>query len=245
MAVAFDANGTAPIASGSAVLGTTGKTSTLLTVGSGANRVLVVQLEFSGQAAAISSVAVTWDSGVSNQVCTLIKATDTTGGVGKGQAQLWGLVAPVAGAKTLKVTWNAVNSDVYLHGTSYTGADQTGGTTTFPNSAGTTGTESIGVNFSHIQTSAVNNMTQVSATLDLNSITSTVTQTETCRDNNWSVDGAGSRGTGAATVTHTFLCGDGSGGHWAITGTDIAAVATATAQVPYQPWYQGAPIVAQ
>lgn len=244
MAVAFDANATADKAIN--VIGTTGTTTANLTVGSGANRVLVVALCFSGQSAALSSVAVVWDSGASNQACALIIAVDTTGGAGHGQVQLWGLVNPVAGAKTLKVTWNAVTSDVYINGTSFTGADQTGGTTTFPHSASIVGTAAGSGAFAApaplVITSAVGNAAMAVTVGDFLGLISTPTQTQTFLDNSLTIDGGAARAAGAATVS--FNWSTDIAGNWALAGTDILAAGAVVAQ-PYQPAYQNAPVMAQ
>lgn len=246
MAVAFDANAAADTA-GSGTLGTTGVSGTNLTVGSGSNRALVVALCFSGQAASVTSVAVVWDSGASNQACTLITSKDTTGGAGHGQVQLWGLVNPVAGAKTLKVTWNAVNSDVYMCGTSWTGAHQTGGTTTFPNSASIAGTAAGSGAFAApaplVITSAVGNGAMAVTVGDFLGLISAPTQTQTFLDNSLTIDGGAARAAGAATVS--FNWSTDIAGKWALAGTDILAAGAAAAKVAYQPWQQAAPIVAQ
>lgn len=225
MAVTFDANSTAPTIA-SAAVGVTGVTHANLTVGSGANRALVVQLSFSLES--LGTVAVTWDSGGSNQAMTQIVAQKTTGTF--GESQLWGLVAPTAGNKTLKVTWTGT-SDLYINGTSWTGVDQTGGTTSFPNSQsiqGTTvaaGTNALPSPAPIVITSAVGNATMAVVSMDAGSL-SLPTQTQTFLDNTLTQDGAASRAAGAATVSHNWSS-DTSGDHFVIVGTDIAVPSAA------------------
>lgn len=56
--------------------------------------------------AAVSGVSVTWDSGGTNQVMTLIADLTPTGtGLTAHKLQLWGRLNPTAGAKTAAVAW--------------------------------------------------------------------------------------------------------------------------------------------
>jgi len=121
-----------------------------ITVGPSANRALVVQLVWSNKA--ITNESVTYDSGGSNQSCTLIKEANTLGTVGR--AALYGLVAPTSGKLTLNATWTGL-SDVYIAAASFSGVNQTGGATTFPHSA--TGTTLGGSSVSVAITSAAGN----------------------------------------------------------------------------------------
>lgn len=214
MAVTFDA--TTPGATGdqtaNAVNGITGFTTTggLVTIGTGSNRVLVVSLSLS--LATASSVAVVWDQGGTNQSMTQIKTANQTGG---GCALLFGLVAPTSGNKDAKITWNNASSDICVNGTSWTGADQTGGATTFPNSTSAVATSSTAISLA--VTSAVGNATQVC--LATGGSPSAPTQTQTYLDTGpASESGAGSRAAGAASVTHAWTVTFTS---WVAVGTDI------------------------
>jgi hypothetical protein len=84
----------------------------------------------------ISGVTVVWDQATANQPLTLIKEVDS--GSTQARAELWGLVAPASGAHTLTVSWMTF-SDIYLDVCSWTGVDQTGGTTSFPGSTSVMG----------------------------------------------------------------------------------------------------------
>lgn len=209
--VVFDANASASCTS-NAVLGTTGKTCATLTVGAGANRAVVCAINWS---IAVSSVAVTWDSGGTNQAMALITGATATN---TQFANLWGLVAPTSGAKTVNVTWNAVNADIIINCTSWTGVDQTGGATSFPH--GTGSAPATAATHSVVITSAVNNATM--ATTATSGTPSSPTQTQTFLNSTpTNVSGAGSRAAGAATVTHqwTYTTPNTT----AIVGTDILA----------------------
>jgi hypothetical protein len=110
----------------------TSATYTGITVGSGIHRALVVSLNFGyNTGTPPSAVSVTWDSGGTNQAMTQIVSGNNGS---NGEAQLWGLVAPTSGNKTLAVSWTG-NAEVFIVAESYTQVDQTGGATTFPHSA--------------------------------------------------------------------------------------------------------------
>lgn len=232
MAVTFDANATTDTTN-NAVPGGTGVSATNLTVGSGSNRVLLVHVVFSNQA--VTSVVLNWDNAGTPQALTLIKSANCIGATGR--ADLYGLVNPTAGAKTLKLTWNAVNSDVCMNGVSWTGADQTGGVTSFPHSTsanGNSGTASL------VVTSATNNATMV--TVDGQGNLSAPTQTQTFLDSTpASMSGGGSRAAGAATVTHQFTVT--AANDWVCVGCDIAIAGAAAAFVPHTSVYPS--VVAQ
>jgi hypothetical protein len=88
-------------ASGTKLQSATAQTSvnyTGLTVGASlVNSALVLALQFDAN---VSSITATWDNGASNQTMTRI---GTGINIGAGRAELFGLVAPVSGNKTLRV----------------------------------------------------------------------------------------------------------------------------------------------
>lgn len=122
MAVAVDATTTAT-AGGSSV---TTLALTTLTVGSGSNRAL---LAFIAIGAASTAMTVTWDVVGANQAMALIGTATLVGTV---KFQVWGLVNPASGNKTLTASWTNAAS-LSMDAMSFTGVDQTGGTTSFPN----------------------------------------------------------------------------------------------------------------
>jgi hypothetical protein len=167
MAVAFDAKGTAD-ATGN---GATSKDLTVLTItGALSNSALVAQVGFSLQT--VASVTLAWDNAGTPQSMTQITAANGTGTVAR--AELWGLIAPTSGNKTLHAAWTGA-SDVYLQAASWSGVDQTGGATSFAHSTSATGT-TTGNNITHNSitiTSAVNNATMDAVCVDLASYNST------------------------------------------------------------------------
>lgn len=105
------------------------------TMGTVSNGALIITLVMSTLTDA--GVAMTWDS-VS---MAKIISKNTTGA--NGVVQLWGLVAPHAGNKTLAITGiTAGTVDIYIDGISFSGVDQTGGATTFYGAVSANGTTS-------------------------------------------------------------------------------------------------------
>lgn len=155
----------------------------------------------------------TWDT--TQSVLAITNATATNGTV--QVAQCWGLVNPNTGAKALVTSWSTAR-DIVVNGTSYTGVDQTGGVTSFPNGAGATGSS---VTASVTVTSAVGNAVQAAHTLG--NTCSAVNNTQLFRDNNpANISGAGNRAAGAASVAMTATL---TSSNWASAGTDILAAA--------------------
>lgn len=208
MAVNFDANATTH----AHAVGVTTVDLTTLTVGGFSNRALVAQAGFDNTG--ITSVTVTWDPSGTNQSCTLIKSDNTSGG--SARAELWGLVAPTSGKKVLRASWTG-SAEIALNAVAWTGVNQTGGVTSFPNAAsakGTSTTPSVTV------TSAVGNATMESSASNLVSYSApskTQTHNETTGSN---IAAAGSRAFGAASNTHSWTLPSTT---WVSVGTDIAA----------------------
>jgi hypothetical protein len=136
-----------------------------------------------------------------------------------GDSQLWGLIAPTSGAKTLKVTWVGT-SDIVINCTSWTGVNQTGGTTTFPHGTSGTGTNTIPT---LTVTSATGNAVMVTASGSAYPFTGP-SQTQTFLETGGSsVNTSGQRAAGATTVISTWSAG--ANGLWVEVGTDILAAA--------------------
>jgi hypothetical protein len=222
MAVTFDAKGTADATSN----GATGQNFTNLTITGGlSNSALVAQFAFSLKT--IASLAVKWDNAGTPQSMTSIVAANGTGTVAR--AELWGLIAPTSGNKTLNAAWTGA-SDICVQAVSWSGVDQAGGTTSFAHSTSATGTAnaSPGTHNSLAITSAVNNATMDAVCGDAATYNS-VNQTSTYIDNApATISGAASRAAGAATVTHTWQA-SGTSNHWVSVGVDIVAAAAAAA----------------
>ena len=129
-ATAFDAASTAAVTATS-LAGTTGLTDTGLTVGASANCVMYcVSIT---TANAVSGITAVWDSGGTNQaMTTIVSLLNTT--AGNLYAYIFGLVGPVTGNKTFKVSgWTSTVTDISIFGVSFTGVNQAGGATTWNN----------------------------------------------------------------------------------------------------------------
>jgi len=95
-----------------------------LTIAAGTNLGMVVAVDWDSGAAP-TGLSLTWDSGGSNQAMTRI--------INNGLVELWGLVNPVVGNKTLALAWTTATR-VFVAGMAFNGVDQAGGATSFPNS---------------------------------------------------------------------------------------------------------------
>lgn len=211
MNVTFDANATAEVLAS----GTTSVTSSNLTIGVGSQRALVVQLCFDSKT--VTGVTVTWDNGVSNQAMTLIASAVGAGAFGR--AELWGLVNPVSGTKSLRAAWTG-NSDALIDGVAWTSVNQTGGVTSFPNSTSATGNSTATL---VTVTSAVGNATMDAVAIL--AVLSAPTKTQTFLNNApANVSAGGSRAAGAASVAHQWT--GGVINQWVSVGTDILAAAS-------------------
>lgn len=129
--VVFDAAAGAVLSGG----GATTLDHTTLTIGSGTNRALTAILQFDNKS--VSGVTMAWDPAGTNQALTLIGTVSNAGA--NGRTEVWGLVAPTSGNKTLRASWTG-GSQCAIGAVSWTGVDQTGGTTSFPNFNSATGT---------------------------------------------------------------------------------------------------------
>lgn len=127
MAVAIDAVGGLIAAH----TGVTSFTDATFTVGSGTNRALVVGLVI--EATPPTTPTVNWDSAGTNQAMTLIATMSDARQSNAIKIYLFGLIAPTSGAKTLNVGGLVSGNNTTLAYAAFTGADQTGGTTTFKN----------------------------------------------------------------------------------------------------------------
>jgi hypothetical protein len=217
MSVAFDANSTADKTAN----GVTTADLTTLTVGAGSQRAVVGQIVWSGT---VTSPSLTWDNGGTNQA---MAAVTGAGATSTCRVELWGVVAPTSGAKTLRASWTTAR-DIYLNAVAWTGVDQTGGTTSFPNGTGSTNSSSTTVTGTVSVTSAVGNAVMaVHGTPDANA--TSVNNTQTFLDSSAAgISGLGNRAAGAASVSMTGTINGAGTIHIASAGCDIVAAAVST-----------------
>lgn len=149
------------------------------------------------------------------------------------QAWLLGLVAPTTGTNTVSVDCSgptsAANTDVSA--ISFTGVDQTGGSTTFngyASQAGSGASATTSVNVTSGSTSDLVLSVTASTTNDHTSLGAG--QTLQWEDNTGAVNTAGSTKTGASgavTMAHTWT-GNGAADSQSVVGVNVTAVASAS-----------------
>lgn len=109
--------------------GVTSLTMNTMTVGTGTDRALILLLGIQNLNPAL--VTATWDSGGTNQAMTLI-ASHIDGAICVG---IFARLNPTSGNKTLSVTWSGAR-EADAMALDFTNVNQTGGATSFPNTAG-------------------------------------------------------------------------------------------------------------
>ena len=123
--VALDANASSVATSAANI---TTITNSNLTVGSGSNRCLVAQfISYNSSNSTISGLAMTWNGTAMTQIGT----TTVFDGTNVLSVYLFGLVNPASGNNSAVATWTNNSNNTALNVTSFTGCNQTGGTTTF------------------------------------------------------------------------------------------------------------------
>jgi hypothetical protein len=214
MAVAFDAKGTSDKTAGA----TTSLTFTNLTIGAVSNPALLVFVQFGGDPGAFTKQQ--WDSTGTPQTLTNIISAHETDSL--AYAFLFGLAGPHTGNKTLALTWtNSI--DYTIDAASFSGADQTGGATTFKNATSATGPSTPGT---ITVTSPAGDMA-VASFASNNATWSTASAGTLIFADNTNVSGAATYLAGAGSTTMTV--NQGGADIWVAVGCDIAAfVAAAT-----------------
>jgi hypothetical protein len=212
-AVAFDANitGTATDFASSSPWNYNG-----LTVGAAlSNGALLAVVAVDGNIA-ISTVA--WDPAVTNQALTIVGSVVSLNGVAaNGNISLWQRINPTSGNKTLRVTTaSATTGSVYAM--SFTGVNQTGGTTSFANFNSASGNG--GSPNSLAVTTATGDIAVVAFSCNgtINSVGATQIFRDTVATGN---DVAADQGTSSTSYTGSQATTGGA--NWAIVGVDIVA----------------------
>lgn len=212
MSVAVDSN----TGASADATGVTSLNLTTFTVGATSDRALTVFLGW--DRTTITAVTGKWDNTGTPQSMTQVIAKNTTDA--STRAEIWGLIAPTSGNKTLNFAWTTA-AELIITLVSFQGADQGAVGTTFVNAtsnAASTANPSVAV------TSATNNYTSavVSAA---NDVPGSPTQTNVLDVSGAGFDNTGaSIAAGAASVTHGWTM---SAVPWAICGCDIVAVGAA------------------
>ena len=215
MAVAIDSNpGTSQSANSNTINDYSG-----FTMGTGVSNPALVALVAWDNTGGITVSSVQWDIAGTPQSLTLI--TGTTASNGATSSALYGRIGTItAGNKTVRLTLSAAGNS-YISLISFSGVDQTGGATSFPNGTTNTGSSTAA---SVAITSATGNAV-VGAGCEATAGTITVDHT-TVYNNvaGASVNGWGNEAAGATTVTlgATFTTTT-----WCYSGTDVKATGSA------------------
>lgn len=220
MAVVFDAQCTSDV-TGSAA--TSFSDATQLTIGSGANRALVVMVVWS-TATPPTGVTFTWNG----LALTLISATSVGTTDTSANVALYGMLNPASGTKTLTGLWTGAR-DFYVGSVAYSGVDQTSIAVAFPHgntATGNSGSPTVAI------TSAVGNA--VVGVMGTFGGFISGTGTSVFIDTLQTMSGFGQRYAGASTVNNAFTTGSSP---WAICGCDVLAAAGGS--VPGVMWYPG------
>lgn len=184
------------------------------TVGSGSNRAMVAGLMVFWSST-VGVLTVKWDAAGTNQTLTAITGATATSSDG-AISILYGLVAPTSGAKTLTVSATQpffINVSILT----VTGANQTGGTTTFTHGAGAINSD----NPARLTvTSATTNLVYALGSCFGQTFTGTVSPGTSIGVTNGDVASESQYATGAATVATTETMG--SNCNWSSAGVSIS-----------------------
>lgn len=148
----------------------------------------------------------TWDQGGTNQSAAALGSPFDANG-GTGRVQFYGLVAPTAALKTLRVASAGTPQEIFVGGIAMSGALQTGGTTTFSNRSDNRAAAATPSTRSTVTiTSASGDLTvDISSGPEVMTITAAAGTTQIFVDNAGSVtSGGASRKAGSASNTHQW-----------------------------------------
>jgi len=212
MSVAFDAAGTAASFGSATSFDYTG-----ITVGTGSNRCLLLYIQFT---VAVTGISANWDSAGTNQAMTQLQFQNY-GGSNTTNDYSFYLLNPTSGNKNLHVSWTTATF-THAIGFSVTGANQTGGATTFYSQHQDSDT---GVGVTTFSETFTVNSGDLGVVYSGNSFSAgaSVNQTQWVNDASGAM-GNYALGTGASiTFTHNF----GGAAGFAMLGNAIAAAPTA------------------
>lgn len=169
-----------------------------------------------------NSVAMTWN--VNQSPAQIIKKDSPSS---TGSVQLWGLVNPTAGNKTLAITGiNAATADIYIDIISFSGVDQTGGATTFYGAVSNNGTGTA-MSAGSATTSSGDATVGAAILLVGGSITAR-SLTSLFEDGSGSIsEGAAQHNEGSASPAVTWT-NNGASSPWAAAATSVKAAAAST-----------------
>ena len=185
------------------------------TVGSGTNRAIVCQLIF--DIASVTGVSVVWDPEDANEAMSLIgKTSDDC-------LQFWGLVNPTTGSgKNVTATWTNTKSCA-ISNVSFTGVNQSGGTSSFTYEAEVTGNSTT----PSITVTTANGNATMDVGLNTAAPFASPTQTQTLANNSMPINYVGGSVGLAAAATNVHSWTLAGSGAWREAGANIIAAAAA------------------
>src|SRR6266436_718529 len=205
MAVVFDAQSSADITGAAAV---SFSDSTNLTVGTGSNRALLALLAWSSTAAP-TGISITWDGVALSAVSSANSVHGTA-----GNTQIYGLVNPNSGTKTLAGSWTG-SRDFYVAAIAYTGVEQSSAANAFTSGSFANGgstSASITINPAFGDTALGNaNVAIMGAAANFSSVTEGI---QVFLDNTQTAKGCGARIAGSNSIIH--LTASLTSGNWTI-----------------------------
>ena len=213
MALAIDATATAS----THTAGATSLTNTLLTVGAGATSLLAA-ISFQEFNFIPGSVSLRWDSAGTNQLMTQIVEIQSSVN-NNNWTQLWGLVNPTTGNKTLNATWtNSVPT--VLDAISFSGGVTTSVATAFVRSGtnnGTSGAPTLSLTGASGNISVCVTGTPVANVTALTATSSSLWFTDSTEPNLFV------RGATAPSATTVSWSATPTSTEWGIAGVDVVA----------------------
>jgi hypothetical protein len=179
-----------------------------------------------GTIASQGTITVNWDSTGTNQAMTVLESANESDN--NCSVQLWGLLAPTSGNKTLSIAWTGPATEVIAWCSDFINVNQTSNATAFINGTTSTGTSThpvivINSKAGDVTIDGGNEGNTTNPTLASATQTGILTQSGGGATNPFGSRSAG----GQAQNTHqwTLIASD----PWAETGVDIAQIpATAT-----------------
>jgi hypothetical protein len=198
-------------------------------IGSGANRVLIIEVKFSLAIASLGTVTASWGG----TGATFIASVDTPAGA--MSAWLFGLIAPASGNATLLVNNSAgTGVDITLGGASFTGADQVTGWNNAGSDTGTGTSASSTVTTNNGDAGVVCHVDNNATSLAIGS------GAQEWIDTNLNGNaGAGHVLSSGSTGVVSFNLG--SSVAWANAKVNVLQVGGGAVRVPYQPNYFNSP----
>lgn len=202
----------------------TSVSNTTQTVGTASDRVCVAIVVMTNKTP--TNQTMTWDSSGTKQAMTLLQEKTFVGGPGS-RVEIWGLINPTSGTKTLTYSFTGTSTEVFLSSICFNGVHQT---TAFTGAAGYNGSASS----PSFPSSASSGQASVGVTSSDSGLLSAPTQTSIYIDNTRSVlDAAAAYNIGSAAPTFAWTDSAPAANNWA--GAVVSLVPSDSSPPPPPP----------